>query len=498
MNLKCLVVLSLTLACMDAARAADTPPADTLAASIRKQAEFGANTVRAVMHTTQTNAAMLDTFRGLVRTGSWTEVWPDHDGKPQPREVTGELWTVAIQAALDRHDAVTIPAREKSYYLDAPIVLKSGQSLVADPKAEIRLKPGVNTCMVCNANPFNGHNGPVPANLKPDENIAVVGGIWTTLRTQTGAGSIYNDNRQGRMDTRNSIVGAHGVMCFNNVRGLLIRIVTVRQSTPFAVQLSNASRFVIENVTFEDHGRDGIHLNGPLRDGVVRGIGGVTHDDFVALNAWDWRNSTMTFGAIERVLVERIRGSDHACASLRLLTGRKRFANGTTLDCPIRDCVFRDITGLNDIKAYDQPNLELGRANDFSEPIGTLSNLHFQHLTIPRPRAPATIQIHANADGIHIEDVTLAFDRKSTDKLVSIGPLSMTYTHGSADPAKWVEVFSPDQDCTVRNLTVRGVRDRTSNEHSTASLVRVIEQKVNADYPKTKPRGGTGKGVWVQ
>jgi len=28
--------------------------------------------------------------------------------------------------------------------------------------------------------------------------------------------------------------------------------------------------------------------------------------------------------------------------------------------------------------------------------------------------------------------------------------------------------------------------------------VKVIHQKLNPDYPKTTPRGGTGKGIWIQ
>ena len=440
-------------------------------------------------------AAAIDGFAHLVRKTSWTEEWPAADGTAVTRQVVGQVWNDAIAAALRQNNSVRLPQRDRPYYLDAPIVLCSGQTLVADPQAEIRLKPGTNTCMVRNAHPFNGQLGPVPAGLAPDENITVEGGIWTTLRTKTGVRSVDNDNRLARIDARNSIPGAHGVLCFSNVRRLLVRKVTVRQSTPFAVQLSNASQFVIEGVVFEDHGRDGIHINGPARDGLVRDIGGVTHDDFVALNAWDWKNSAMTFGPIERVLVERLHGTDRGAASLRLLPGTKRFAGGATLDCPVRDCVFRDITGLNDIKAYDQPNLELGRAKDYSEPIGTLSNLYLERLTIRQPRQPATVQIHANADGIHIDDVVFAFPRKPDDKLVSIGPLSMTFTFGSSDPARWVEVFSPDKDCTVRNLSLRNVR--TADGAAAAALVRVIQLRPNPDYPRAKPRGGTGKGVWI-
>jgi hypothetical protein len=29
-------------------------------------------------------------------------------------------------------------------------------------------------------------------------------------------------------------------------------------------------------------------------------------------------------------------------------------------------------------------------------------------------------------------------------------------------------------------------------------VVRIIEQELNPDYPKTTPRGGTGKGIWIR
>ena len=76
----------------------------------------------------------------------------------------------------------------------------------------------------------------------------------------------------------------------------------------------------------------------------------------------------------------------------------------------------------------------------------------------------------------------------------------MTYKSGGpAAPEKWTEIFSPDLDCTVRNLSVAEVRLRGSAQDlPLEQVVQVIQQKLNADYPKTTPRGGTGKGIWVR
>jgi hypothetical protein len=50
-------------------------------------------------------------------------------------------------------------------------------------------------------------------------------------------------------------------------------------------------------------------------------------------------------------------------------------------------------------------------------------------------------------------------------------------------------------DCTVRNVSISGVRTKDSQTDLTfEQVVKVIELKPNPAYPKTTPKGGTGKG----
>lgn len=60
------------------------------------------------------------------RTETWTEKWPDSTGQLQTISVTAEVWTQAFQADLDADGHLHIPERKKPYYLDGPLVLKSG------------------------------------------------------------------------------------------------------------------------------------------------------------------------------------------------------------------------------------------------------------------------------------------------------------------------------------------------------------------------------------
>ena len=442
-------------------------------------------------------APTLDDLRPLVVTKTWTEHTAEKQGDAQPREVTAEIWTAAFQRRIDETKRLDIPARAEPYYVDRPLVLPSGATIVADAKAEIRLVPGVNTCIVRNANLVGFASGPVPSDTQPDTDIAIEGGIWSTTLATTSAAP--QGNVRGGSGRTPYVPGMHGVILLHNVCGVRIRNVTVRESRPFAVHIGNVRDFVVEGLALENHLRDGVHVQGPASDGLIRNVRGVSKDDPVALNAWDWQQYAPSFGPIDRIVVEDVAGSppgSSAVNSIRLLPGVKRFADGTVVDCPIRDITLRRITDIAEFKLYDQPNLEVPAGTDLSDPIGRLANVRFEQLTFHRP---GTIELHVDTDGLVIDGVTLDFDPPPAWRLLAIGPKSMTYKGNPTDPAKWREIFSPDRDCTVRNVSISGVRLAGSTEDlPTGRLVNVIEQRLNPDYPRTTPRGGTGRGIWVR
>ncbi len=439
----------------------------------------------------------LSAAQNLVRTESWVEHWPDASGNVAAHDITAEVWTAAFQAELDVNGRLHIPAREKPYYLDGPIVVKSGQTLTADAEAEIRLKPGSNTCMVRNEHILGFADKPVPEDTQPDIDIFIEGGIWTTLNVANES----NGNQRGHSSKqKQSVPGTHGVILLHNVRKVSVRNVTVRQSKPFAVHLGNIRDFTIDGLTLDRHGRDGVHVDGPASDGIIRNVSGDSHDDPVSLTAWDWRQYSASFGPIHNLTIERITGAPegkHGTDAIRLLPGVKRFSDGSTLECPIHDITLRDITDIRDFKLYDQPNLEVGRDKDFSAGIGALKNIHFENLTFNRP---GSIQVHADTDGLTVRDVKLLFAPPTDYHLLELGPKSATYKGApGTDPSRWTEIFSPDLDCTVRDVRITGVRLHDSHaDLPIEQVVKVVEQKPNPDYPKTTPMGGSGKGIWIR
>ena len=451
----------------------------------------------------QVKAEVVTKFKSLVTTAQWTERWPDDKGAIKTVAVEAEIWTRAIQACLDKHETVHIPKRDKPYYIDAPLVLKSGRHLIVDSGTEIRLKPNTHTCMVRNQNVIDGAHGPVVLGDRADSDITIEGGIWTTLATTI---SESNGNLRGNAFSRGRPLGSHGTIMISNARRVVVRNLTIKQSRPHGVQIGNCSTFLVENIFFDNHHRDGVHMGGPAENGVIRNIRGITGDDMIALNAWDWKQSNATFGPIKRILVDNV--TAERPSAVRLLAGTKNFSGGKSVDCDIDDCAIRNIRGMHEIKIYDQPNLESGRNNDFADPIGQLKNIFFSNIHVGNP-TPPLFQIAANVDGIDISNVTLDFEpaavKKESFRIVEVGPMSMTYKHNRNYPGTWVEVFSPNKDCTVRKLTVSNVHFASPKGASekpqtlaNEGLVRVRNQKLNPDYPKTIPRGGTGRGILIR
>ena len=436
----------------------------------------------------------LSGFMELVRTETWLEKRPDANGKIEAVNITAEIWTEAMQSALDADGALHIPARLQPYYIDGPLVLRSGQKLSADLLAEIRLKPGCNTCLVRNANAASFSDKPVSSDTTLDTDISIEGGIWTSLAVSSAES---NGNVRGYSSRRNPAFGTHGVVLLQNVRRVHVANVTIRESRAFAVHLANAHEFTVENIKLDNHRRDGVHVNGPASDGLIRNVSGVSHDDTVALNAWDWKNYAPSYGPIERVVVEDVDGAPLGVPSanaIRILPGVKQFDDGTVLDCHVSNVTLRRIRNIQYFKIYDQPNLEVGRDKDFSAGVGNVKLLRMEELSFDRL---GQIELHANTDGISIHDVRLLHGLSSDWHLLAIGPKSQTYK--TADPSRWTEIFSPDLDCTVRNVFITGVRSADSAvDLPIEQVVSVIEQKPNPDYPKTTPKGGTGKGIWIR
>ena len=212
-------------------------------------------------------------YIGLVREAEWRQAWDTGTrSMSQIHNVSGSIWSDAINQCLSENGSVYIPKMDTPMYIDRPIVLKSGDRLVVHPETEIRLKVGaVGTCMVRNSRITPSPDGPVRICSGADEDILIEGGIWCDQDNE-GRG------RGGEYDQEGSISGSMGMFLLHNITRVAVRNVVFRDCSAFAVQLGNAIDYIIENIAF-DETADGIHIEGPSERGIIRHVRGKTNDD---------------------------------------------------------------------------------------------------------------------------------------------------------------------------------------------------------------------------
>ena len=187
--------------------------------------------------------------------------------------------TQGIQALLDsKVSTVFLPKPANFYLISKTLKIHSGQTLIVDRNAVIRLADHAGAHLLTNSDHTGGNN-----------RITVIGGIWDGNNlTQTTAYHVDRANKDLPYDPERYI----GVlMVFDNVKDLHIRDVTFKDPEMFAFLGGNLFQFTIENITFDFNlkrgNMDGIHIFGPSSHGRIVNLKGATNDDLVALNADD-------------------------------------------------------------------------------------------------------------------------------------------------------------------------------------------------------------------
>ena len=417
-------------------------------------------------------------YAHLAREESWLQKW-DADARKtsELHEVSGRIWSDAIERCLRENGSVYIPKSEAPIYIDRPIVLESGDQLLVHPETEIRLKVGdVGTCMVRTSHIVSGADHPINLCEGADEGILIEGGVWSDQMNE-GRG------RGGEYDQEGTMPGSMGTFLLHNVSNLVVRNMVFRDCSAFAVQVGNATDYLIEDIVF-DEPQDGIHVEGPAVRGVIRRLRGKTNDDFVAINAWDWKSGSITFGPITDLLAEDYELlPGYTWSEIRLLPGTKVFPSGERVDCDIRRCIFRDIRGVHTFKMYDQPNIAYPEG-DFADPIGKMTDLFFSDIvadTFKRSEyydtsSDAVFDICVDIDFMSVRDVRLNFLPGEDDAipyLVSVGPKLLIWqrdpnpddsgscwrppVEGDTADMELVEVYNSHANPVVRELVVKDV-----------------------------------------
>lgn len=227
--------------------------------------------------------------------------------------------TGLLQSALDNTECVvTIPAG--LYVVSRPLKVRSRTWIEADPATVIQLADGAGrdaaSFLLTNDDPENGN-----------EDIVVEGGVWDGNNKANPRKREYHGHSYGGVAVN-----------FVNVRGLVLRRMTIRNPESFSIRLGEVEHFLIEAIRFDQSAprpnQDGIHIGGFCNRGIIRNLRVLsdsgTHDDMVALNADDDVerpfNVGMKCGEIHDILIEDLEAAD-AYTFVRLLSHQHAISN---------------------------------------------------------------------------------------------------------------------------------------------------------------------------
>lgn len=407
------------------------------------------------------------------------------------------VWSAAFQKALVENEIVVIPASDAVYYLDKTVVIPSNRRIEAKG-ATVSLLPGMDNVMLRNEQVGDGTLRPnaVP---KLDRNVAIVGGRWCDWRAKRagyGASGRYN-NEKRRIG---NFYGVSTLFLFNNFEGLLFEDVTFHRTSGFAFQGGDGHDFHFLDTTFDRCFADGYHLNGNLSRVHVKNARGQVGDDLVALNAYDWLNSSVTFGPQRTILCEDLEQVGAGYPAIRIQPAVYRYADGTKVDCAISDVVFRRVKGIKCFKMYLQtPNYAIGDGHEWGE-VGSGGNLHFEDVEVDLDRPIdkfepymkgdplrghfGAFEFGANLTSVYFRNLKVRFhaDRFPTSHLAVVGPKSVRISGGNGQAR---EVFDPWVSCTVGKVVVEGL----------ASSGAVPEELVHATMFDNVNGDGESSGV---
>ena len=408
------------------------------------------------------------------------------------REKDGKhVWTEAFRQALTEHNCVMIPAADEPYYVDDTLRIPSNRHIEAAPDAVIRLMEGTEVLAMRNEQTLDGTHAPM-SDFDRDVNISINGGRWEEYH-QKRAGY----GRSGKYDPERSFYGVSTFMFFNHIENLTLTNMTFAHTAAFAVQLGNAKNVVIENITFDTCYADGIHINGNVENVLVRGIHGQVGDDLVALNMYDWQNSSVNFGPGKCILCDDISSTtSEGYKSMRLQPGIYTYDDGSQVDCALNDVVVRRVKGVTTFKLYFQtPAYDIGTKPEAGD-AGSANNMYFEDIDVdlsapvdhlnayvesdPVRGAFAAFELGSNIGAISFENIrlTLHRDEYPLSYLITVGPKSIRVGDR--------EVFDPYISNHVENICLKDIYVNGEKLTDAGDVVRVVSfDDVNGDGNST-------------
>lgn len=404
------------------------------------------------------------------------------------------IWTDAFRAALAENEIVRIPASAEPYYVDDSITIPSNRRIFAEDGAVIRQMKGVRVLMFRNEHTADGTHAPISASVR-DCNIAICGGRWEESNTgRAGYG------RTGMYDMERSFYGVSTCMFFNNMDGLTLTDLTFVHTAGFSVQMGDITNVLIDNITFIECFADGLHINGNTENVRITNVRGQVGDDLVALNMYDWQNSSVDFGPMKTVLCENLDlSADSHYKAMRIEPGVYYYDDNSSVDCGLYDAIIKNVRGINTFKLYYQtPAYKIVGGEPERGGPGSGDYLFFEDIRIdlnapidgfreytesdPVRGAFAGFEFGADIGHLFFEniDLTLYPEKYPYSYLFCVGPKSCVTGNGT------VEVFDPYVSCEVGTVELTDIRVNGVQPDDIAPYIRAVTfDNINNDNRST-------------
>lgn len=405
----------------------------------------------------------------------------------------GKIWSEAFSFALKNYEDIIIPAGK--YYVDKSLVVPQNRGIIADENAEIILIKGVKSLLLRNENVIDGSDKPIPKTAIKDENISITGGIWGEENDER-----LGYGKSGCFDENNSMVGVSTCFLLSNVKNLTLKNLTFRHTAGFAIQMGNISNFAVENICFDVCYADGLHINGGTENGTVKNLYGHTEDDLIALNAYDWDNSSINFGKIENLVVDGVKcdvgGNVHK--SIRIQPGIYPYKSGEKEDCFVKNLTIKNVSGVACFKMY----LQTPAYTTFPEKnvgVGRMENILFENISAdtsePVDKQPnylsgntvtgnfATFEIGSNVKNLTFNNVKTVLNKAKypNSYFIAVGPKTQYIAE------KKLELFDPYVCCTIQRINFENVYVNNEKKDDLTGFIKEISY--DNLYPSALPFG---------
>lgn len=405
----------------------------------------------------------------------------------------GKIWSEAFSFALKNYEDIIIPAGK--YYVDKSLVVPQNRGIIADENAEIILIKGVKSLLLRNENVIDGSDKPIPKTAIKDENISITGGIWGEENDER-----LGYGKSGCFDENNSMVGVSTCFLLSNVKNLTLKNLTFRHTAGFAIQMGNISNFAVENICFDVCYADGLHINGGTENGTVKKLYGHTEDDLIALNAYDWDNSSINFGKIENLVVDGVKcdvgGNVHK--SIRIQPGIYPYKSGEKEDCFVKNLTIKNVSGVACFKMY----LQTPAYTTFPEKnvgVGRMENILFENISAdtsePVDKQPnylsgntvtgnfATFEIGSNVKNLTFNNVKTILNKAKypNSYFIAVGPKTQYIAE------KKLELFDPYVCCTIQRINFENVYINNEKKDDLTGFIKEISY--DNLYPSALPFG---------